>query len=138
VIKQPNKWTCYPTAIAIATGMPLEDIMNALTHDGSKPSEIHPCGHEGFHQSEIALALLRLGYALVSVYASTDSTNYPSFDEITDLMLIHNCVIVIRLHHGGLHCLAWDGVSIYDPDDGKAIDWDKIEKVVNVEAVIRI
>lgn len=55
--KQPNAWSCLPTAFAIICDMPVEELIAKIGHDGSRERYAEPKPQIGFHIQEIIDAL---------------------------------------------------------------------------------
>jgi hypothetical protein len=126
--QQPNLWTCYPKAVSIATGIAMEILFTVIGHDGSRKLDLPgDWKEEAFVQSEMSIALFKLGYALVSFCADhanldeppTRRTGYPTVDELLHLTTGRPTVFVIQ-KPGLEHAIAKtvDGVII-DPSTGK-------------------
>lgn len=68
----PNKWSCLPTAFAIATNYPVDVIINQIGHDGSEiifPERNEPYNRRGFMIQEIMDILLWKDWAVVHIEA---------------------------------------------------------------------
>jgi hypothetical protein len=126
--QQPNLWTCYPESRLdrdrYRDGDPLyRDWARRLTQ--ARPAR--DWKEEAFVQSEMSIALFKLGYALVSFCADhanldeppTRRTGYPTVDELLHLTTGRPTVFVIQ-KPGLEHAIAKtvDGVII-DPSTGK-------------------
>lgn len=60
-MKQPNRWSCLPTAFALATGHSVQWMFDAIGHDGSEivwPDLPEPQCRRAFHIQECIFALL--------------------------------------------------------------------------------
>jgi len=65
---QPNRWSCLPTAFAMAMGEPVKDIMDYLGHDGSEiiwPDLPEPKCRRAFHPQEIVMFAFMRGWAAI-------------------------------------------------------------------------
>lgn len=129
-LKQPNLWTCYPTAVAMLTGIPLEELIAAVGHDGSREIEgaEPPWNVEAFTFSEIAFALLARGWALVPINAAEHNADgharkfYPPLQSIVRRITRHEWKAVIVVQKPGRqHAMAFDGATskLYDPLTGE-------------------
>lgn len=130
--KQPNEWSCLPTAFGIVTEIPVNDMIMLLSHDGSEiidPGSTHPW--RAFHPQEIIWALRKewmivehCGLAfVVGNEIIPDRTQFPS---------VHERFLELRSYTSGVygystansgHAVAWDhteGVFI-DPKNGDLI-----------------
>jgi len=66
----PNEWSCLPTAVAMAIGVPLADLLEELGHDGSEvthPNLDPPACYRGFHPQEMLEFCLRRGTATTMI-----------------------------------------------------------------------
>lgn len=70
LIRQPNSWSCGPAAMAMALGLSLDEVIEAVGHDGSREVKdwLVPEGRAGFNEADLALASLRLGYAMTRLH----------------------------------------------------------------------
>ncbi len=68
----PRTWQCLPNAFAKATGYHLDEIIEAVGHDGSEivePGKLEPYNRRGFLLEELTEALWNLGWA-VTIFRS--------------------------------------------------------------------
>ena len=68
--RQPNRWSCLPTAFAMALDIPVQTFLGYLGHDGSEvvfPTESEPACRRGFHVQKCIDVALRLGYAVTPI-----------------------------------------------------------------------
>jgi len=68
--RQPNLWTCTPTAWAMAIPLSLEQVLKEIGHDGSKiqrPDEPEPRCRRGFHPQELVRVALKHGRSVTYV-----------------------------------------------------------------------
>lgn len=145
---QPNGWTCYPTAVSILTGIDLEDLIEAIGHSGSKvvePAKAEPARREAFCHSEMALALLKSGWALVPLYAALSNpdgsmrTAYPCLDSILNFARRNGWDAVLCVDLGDRqHAVAWKSHpnEVIDPLTGEAVELPLKAPVVTVELLI--
>lgn len=145
--RQPNLWTCYPTAVSFLTGIPMPELMKAIGHDGSKVVKAsQDWMHEAFIYDEMAFALLRKGWALVKISASCVNENgelrtaYPTMQTIMNRLrnLKLNAVVVVQ-KPGREHALAWVSKddAFYDPRTGElATAEDSQYPVICFEALV--
>lgn len=129
--KQPNLWTCYPTAVSILTGIPVEKLIKALGHDGSKvtrPELKEPACREAYTHSEMCFALFNLGYMLGFIAAKEANvdgvvrTNYPEFTTLCSRLGTVPCIIVCKESDDHGHCYAWIDDKVIDPKIGDYVD----------------
>ena len=65
--RQPNRWSCLPTAFAIAFDTPAEVFIEHIGHDGSEimwPQLKEPMRRRGFHVQECIDVATRAGFAV--------------------------------------------------------------------------
>jgi hypothetical protein len=137
--KQPNKWTCYPTAVSILTGIPIQTIIETIGHDGSKELIEDGVSGCGFTGPEMSIALIKLGWTLTEILGNLQVPNYPNLDEIFAFLRRYsdNAIVSIALE-GRDHALAWDVHNdiLYDPRTGLKIGWDGL-KIRSFEILIK-
>lgn len=66
-MKQPNRWSCLPTAFAIAMDIPIQRMFDLIGHDGSEivwPELPEPLRRRAFHITECIATAYRLGYSV--------------------------------------------------------------------------
>lgn len=82
LIKQPNRWSCLPTAFAMALDVPLEDIIAYVGHDGGElkwPALPEPFCRRCFHIQELVNYCYAKGVAVIpfeTYPASAPTLNY--------------------------------------------------------------
>lgn len=129
--KQPNRWTCFPTALAMVLDVPLKDIIKSLGHDGSEiifPKRKGSFRRRGFHPQEFTELLFGMGYAFLTLEAQPFHC-IPKYGKScllcggtgqADIVLARtkwhhfldgNKAVVSQLNHA----IAWDGIEGYDP-----------------------
>ena len=125
--KQPNKWTCYPTAASILTDIPIQRIIETIGHDGSGVCEDGPFGKRAFHTHEMAIALFKLGWAMTAIPAAMKMEGYPNLDELSDFLewYAERVIVCVQTNHNTVHALAWfpDKNELYDPLTGLKVKW---------------
>ncbi len=128
--KQPTPWSCGPTAASILTGIPVEDIIAKIGHDGSRiaePEKPEPWGREAFTHDELVLALAELGWATLWICAAVDPPRlgHPDFETLKIRLMSWRVptMVVIRKPLGD-HVLAWDvpDDSLIDPLTGDYVN----------------
>jgi hypothetical protein len=132
--KQPNLWTCYPVAVSMLTGVPLTELMHDIGHDGSREGCHEGEWHrESFTTTEMALALLGLGWALVPLNSGEANsrgghrTGSPRLPEVMRVAAREGLrAVVVVQRPGRQHCLAWDAGAglVIDPRTGGAVEPD--------------
>ncbi len=134
VQKQPNEWSCLPTAFAIAVGVPVEQLIRQLGHDGSEmlfPGFRKPYCYRSFHVQELIDQLLIWQYAVTEItkLSILESQNSLKTIDINTRKLFKGNRMQYYLDNyqgvltGGYmgrtpHALAWDGKYRYDPTSG--------------------
>ncbi len=125
--KQPNKWTCYPTAASILTKIPIQKIIETVGHDGSEKVEDGPFSKRAFHTHEMAIALYKLGWSLTPFAAAMALKFYPTMDELSDFMELYaeKVIVCIETNYNTIHALSWfvNSNNLYDPRTGNRISW---------------
>lgn len=63
--KQPNRWSCLPTAFAMCLDMPVNEFISKVGHDGSGirfPDLKEPYNRQSFHMQEMIDACIKSRY----------------------------------------------------------------------------
>lgn len=124
--KQPNKWSCLPTAFAIVADIPIDIFIGVIGHDGSEilyPEYELPRNRRAFHYQECFLALERLGWWASSYeqYPMSGPEEHGPYHrgyiDLNYLMSRYNGVIIANWINNLSHAVAWDAGErlIYDP-----------------------
>ena len=124
--KQPNTWSCLPTALAILLGVDVAEVIKAIGHDGHDlifPDNPDPYCFRGFHAQEITHVANMYGFAL-SLYtpmlmyeakgqqwASPDPRFNQTFQRGTGILIVE--------HKKRIHAVALYEGRIYDPGQSK-------------------
>jgi len=126
---QPEQWACMPVAFAMAMGVSVDELLEAVGHDGSKiifPTLPEPACRQGFHVQEFIVVALQRGLAvtpveLFPVLASSDERQthtilYPdnNWKRFADTLATSRGVIDGTGFRFG-HMVAYDHGRIYDP-----------------------
>lgn len=145
-IKQERSYWCYPTVASMATGLTVAEIIAAIGHDGSRIADAtkeEPWCRAAFEFSELALAMLKLGWAIIPLVAAFDgrpTNEYPSWDDLQELIadMGHPACVTIQRPNGFYHALFWDTKAgiVIDPLTGKEHVSGPL--VVNIELFVRI
>jgi len=129
-MRSPNRWSCTPTAAAMAISCPLPQLLSIIGHDGSEiiyPNKPEPFCRRSFHIQEIIYALWTLGFGVVQ-FQAIPVTNFGrviAYD--FEKMLDHTCSIICGIGHSGVpHTVMWDGRLIHDPN-GTRYEIDKFQ-----------
>lgn len=123
--------------MSIITGVPLEEIIATVGHDGSREitSQDPPWNREAFVFSEMALAALKLGWSLSCMYAAPANEGEPglrtAWPEINELLAwIHerfDCILCVK-REGRDHAIAWkrrDDVPVDPNPQSETWDWSE-------------
>lgn len=122
--KQPNNWSCVPTAFAMVLDIPVEEIILKIGHDGSRityPTYPEPNCRLGFSPHELFTVCLELGYACTPIMKE-----YPlGIDDgvpvvrapfiMDELMRTYSGVLCGLTPRENRHAVAWDRSMIFDP-----------------------
>jgi len=124
--KQPNGWSCLPTAFAILLDIPVKEIFEFCGHDGSEKVFSNcsdPHCRRSFHIQEMVEFCLSRQKAVVQISRNFCSQNLGgqkysitrSREDILKLMKEHHGVLTGFVNGHG-HAVAWVG-HIIDPDN---------------------
>ena len=127
--KQPTRWSCLPTAFAMAMNKPVVEIFKAIGHDGSEilfPALEEPQNRRAFHIAECIRAAYMAGYAVtqfeVHPILSPDGIHTVDFEIIPPFKMTSFGVATGRpLGKFLRHAVAFEGTTAYDPN-GKQFD----------------
>lgn len=134
--RQPNNWSCLPTAFATATGVLVEDLIEAIGHDGSEivfPKLPEPLCRRAFHPQECLNGLYSLyesglvgpKYLFVpwskEVYCQLDEVHsyvLKQSDRLFERLLAKHDGVIIGEINNKLHAAAWNTKEqmAYDPN----------------------
>ncbi len=136
--KQPNKWSCLPTAFAIVLGEPVDNIIKQIGHDGSeiiRPELGEPQCRKGFHIQECIKVALKYGIGVIHIdrYPSTIVNDTivdaeycygNDLDLIIELMEKYDGVLLGKSFNKP-HAVAWsyDKKLIIDPKTGESYEY---------------
>ena len=70
--RSPNRWSCLPTAFAIALGVSVREVIERIGHDGSEvafPGLPEPERRRGFHIQECIDVAIALGVSVTPIEA---------------------------------------------------------------------
>ena len=146
--KNPNAWSCLPTAFAIALSVEVENLIAQIGHDGSEITHAglpEPLRRRGFHPQECIEVCLRDAIAVTQIDAVPSAVPIHSpqpepkiFSTITGETnqnrflrhLFHSYgVIDCRTQTGIGHALAYRGygnyVQIADPAGGDILEFQR-------------
>ena len=126
IIKQPNPWSCLPTALAMVLDESSYDLIKEIGHDGSEEIVFSPRrkGKKGFHIQELTKLCCKRRKALiqfdryVNIHHSEGITVSFSDDieYIYTLMHDNKGILLGQTKDNKDHAVAWDGEKIYDPN----------------------
>lgn len=140
-MKQPNRWSCLPTAFAIALNVPVEELITVIGHDGSQimfPDEKFPANMRGFHPQELFDACAKLGTLFVTIepypcfMAPSDHNKIQAiYDDpiprFTECLRVFDGVLIGATHEGQRHAIAWFNGKIIDPSGRIDITLDNFQ-----------
>lgn len=118
LIRQPNRWSCNACAFAMVLGITLEEIVEALGHDGQ--------ANGGFTDEELIWFAAQRGAAVTDVQpwrpedlavAGLAQDGRPSPWDVVRFMFGKRGVATVTHPEipEGLHAVAWDGARAFDP-----------------------
>ncbi len=127
---QPNRWSCLPTAFAMALDVKVGMILKWLGHDGSvvaRPELPEPDCYLGFHIQELVGYAWWLGFATTPFEARPRSVvgdqvvpiEFAAGNAQRLINVMQGRVGVLTgqsLPRGNHHAVAWDGQKIYNPN----------------------
>lgn len=123
---QPNKWSCLPTAFAIATDISIAKVIRAVGHDGSEiifPEYEEPYCRRSFHPQELMDMCLLKGFAVVpieqqpTVMVKDRVHNVPIYSKRMDYYLSNYTGVLTGISQTGKpHAVAWNGQRVLDPN----------------------
>ena len=124
--KQPNQWSCLPTAFAMVVGMDAIDFIKGLDHDGSDiihPNLEEPYCRRSFHIQEMIDICWLLGYAVTGIQRKcileakeNHLFHIPHEDDRFDYYLQFPSVMIGTGYTGIPHAVAWDCSLVLDPN----------------------
>lgn len=136
-LKNPNAWSCLPTAFAIALGVSVEAVIATVGHDGSEITHAglpEPLNRRGFHPQEMIKMCLQDDMSVTPIelapqsIASRQIPHSPKvfdtggWDWFTENLFYSTGVIECRTPMGRGHAMAYQGEghfsTIYDPATG--------------------
>lgn len=156
LLKQPNKWSCSVTSLAMVLGCKIDYLMNIIGHDGSEvihPDLPEPLRRRGFHLQELIDAAMYLNYRPVWIellpVAMVHNRTYdirfknhspninidiaPLCEHQQNLNRFKNYLnwfngIILGEHYHCCHWVAWNGEEFYDPNGtiSKSLSMDPI------------
>lgn len=121
---QPNSWSCLPSAFAIVLDRKVQDVVEAVGHDGSNivfQDLPDPQRRRSFHIQEVLIACLKLGHVFLPIYQQLTITpnGLQKFSwicqEYDEFVSTHIGVFTGLTSGGRRHAVAWDGQEVYDP-----------------------
>lgn len=129
--RSPNRWSCWPTSLAMCLDVPVAELLQKLGHDGSEilwPEQPEPLRRQGFHPEELQYLCLReysvvlacfvpcFGYNPVDALHEDRVYEFSQFEEV---LAKHNGVLTgCYRRSNSLHAVAWNAAEerIYDAD----------------------
>jgi len=123
--KQPNSWSCLPTAFAMVLGMDASNFISKLDHDGSDiihPDLEEPYKRRSFHIQEMIDICWLLGYTVTEIQATPTAEAQgelfvlPQAKNRLEYYLQFPAVLIGTGYTGIPHAVAWDGSLVCDPN----------------------
>lgn len=126
LLKQPNIWSCFPTALAMCVDRDVSEVLAAIGHDGSEiisSTEPEPYNRVSFHAAEISYAAWELGFTLTefakhrTMRRPDDSVHQIPDFQLEDFLKDKLGIITGYSPLGAPHAVAWcsEKQLIYDP-----------------------
>lgn len=138
IMRQPNEFSCAPTALAILMGWTFEETINKIGHDGSEiilPHHEHPPARRRSFVFQELLDAVYPQYGFISIEACPyiENEDLPIYNDpdsrLSNYMyqgigLLEGCFAINRPH-----MVCWKGDKIIDPADGltKSLDGFSIQ-----------
>lgn len=123
---QPNRWSCLPTAFAIATGIPIEKIIEYVGHDGSDiifPEYKEPYCRRSFHPQELIDVCLQKNFMVVPIEKQPTVIVMDCVHPVSmnrgrmDYYLINYTGVLTGTSRTGIpHAVAWASDRVLDPN----------------------
>ncbi len=130
--RQPNHWSCLPTAFAISLDVAVLDFIRHIGHDGSEiiwPTLTEPSSRRGFHIQECLDLLYRLGRTAMpfeAIPTHTPAFTVPSVPVLfggSEQSAMERFKRIVYQTHGVItgislvgHAVAYDHGTICDPN----------------------
>lgn len=123
---KPNRWSCLPTAFAIALQRPVAELIKRIGHDGSEilwPDLPEPRCRRGFHTQELVSVAWNLGFSCTAIECCPSLT--PDGKRLArvefsasrvDEFLKSTSGVVTGAGKRCHHAVAYHHGCIYDPD----------------------
>lgn len=130
LIRQPNRWSCNACAWAMVLGLTLEQVIEAVGHDGSKiwhATLPEPRNRMGFFDEELTWLAVQQGYACTEIVLAQYATSRfhracipPVLCSLSQFQtFVRDRVGVLTVSSpripDGLHAVAYDGHRVFDP-----------------------
>lgn len=140
--KQPNNFTCLPTAFAMVLDVPVFEVIKELGHDGSQivfPQSPEPWNMGGWHPQEFKLLCWNHGFSVTEFFKTTVLKNHLTGEKIKfdpfdfRKVLFGNMGVCCTIKHA----YAWDGMTLINPADGERYSLDAIEELIKVYLVTK-
>jgi hypothetical protein len=132
--KQPNKWSCLPSAFAMAIDISVETIIEVVGHDGSEiiyPDLDEPYGRRSFHIQEMINVCMLNNTGVIPIQTNpvsyVDSEHIysvPAIDVMDYYTELYSGVMVGLGLQGRPHAVAWDKKLVHD-SNGLVYSLDK-------------
>lgn len=127
-IRSPNRWSCLPTAFAMACNVSLNEFLYKIGHDGSDilwPDLGEPRQRRAFHLTECVHAAVTLGKrpVVLPFVAQATADGKRTYEIVYETEVKHlmskSDGVLLGAGHGGLkHAVAWKYGMVLDPSWG--------------------
>jgi len=131
-----NSWSCLPASFSMACGIPFDDFIQALGHNGDTRPYTDKSKRRGFHFQECIEIVWKLGFSCTPIerypalmhsqgdkevcpifFGHSDADNLARFVQYL-LQVKRGIFEGFRTRNNGSyagHAAAWDGKLVYDP-----------------------
>lgn len=117
--KQPNGWSCLPTAFAIVANIDVDLLYKMIGHDGSSiiwPDQREPYCRRAFHVQEVIYAFWEIGLSVTCFSARPTIENDYEIVYPFDKVLYANEGVLTGRVNNQEHAVAWDRSLVIDPN----------------------
>ncbi|MFW5794570.1 MAG: hypothetical protein ACOCV1_03695 [Bacillota bacterium] len=127
MLRQKERWDCFPTCVSILTGIDRDEIIENLSES-----------KDGYSSSEMAFFLLKKGYSLITFSVKDLEEKLKSvFQECINQSI--SCILTVK-RKSEFHAIVCtpENNRVYDPFDGNYKDLEQIGAVYNIEIITKI
>lgn len=120
--RQPNAWSCTPTAFAMALDISVQEMFERVGHDGS---ELRHGFRRSFHIQECIAVCFDMGYTVTPLEfqpactpdGGVTSWQYDQTDFVVEMLKRNRGVLTgLGAHSQKLHTAAWEPFMVHDPN----------------------